>query len=416
MEQGNPYVQRAHLLREQNRFKEAIKEAGLALQQNPEDVEALSIIGHCKIDLKLYDDAIEILQKCIHLNPEEDYVYYLLAFAYYQKDWYHKALNYLENAIALYPYNSGYFSLKGYIYIALEEYESALESANEGLEVYAEDTGCLNCRTTALFKLKRKDEAIETIQDALAIDPEDYLTHCNYGWHFLERGKYKEANTHFKEALRINPNYPHAKEGFKASLKAKLPFYRWLLQYSLWIQEQPKWVRWAFFIGLYLLVRIAGMLTKNVNTAFAIFLGAIILIYVLFVLLSWLGNALANLYLLFNKQGQYLLDVSEKWSARMVGICLGLSLVSAALAFIINELFFISSLVLLSFCVVFTEIQFPIKPFKGTARNVIAQLVILFGVLAGLSKFIHTDLTLLFGFLYFILFVGFMWSSPFSRR
>lgn len=416
MEQENRHVQRANLLREQGRYKEAIKEAGLALQENPEDVEALCLIGHCKIDAKQYDEAVEVLQKCIHLNPEHDYVYYLLAFAYYQKDWYDKALDYVENAIALFPYHSGYFSLKGNIYLTQEKYKEALESANEGLQLNAEDVACLNCRTTALFKLKRKDEAIETINEALAIDPEDYHTHSNYGWHYLEKGKHKEANTHFKEALRINPNYNYAKEGYKASLKAKLPFYRWLLQYGLWMQNQSKAVRYGIIFGLFIIVRIAAAIAKpSENKVVAIVIGLIVFVYLLFVFFSWLGNSLANLYLLATKQGSFLLDTSEKWSARLIGVCLSIAIILGILAATVKDILFIGSIVMLSFCVVLTEMEFPIKLFKGSGRNVTAQLVIMLGLLAAICLFIHKDLTLLFGFLYFIFFVGFMWSTPFRK-
>lgn len=416
MDQENRHVQRANLLREQGRYKEAIKEAGLALQENPEDVEALCIIGHCKIDAKLYDEAIDVLQKCIHLNPEHDYVYYLLAFAFYQKDWYPKALDYVENAIALYPYHSGYFSLKGNIFLTQQKFQEALDAANEGLQINAEDVACLNCRTTALFRLKRKDEAIETINEALAIDPEDYHTHSNYGWHYLEKGKHKEANNHFKEALRINPNYNYAKEGYKASLKAKLPFYRWLLQYGLWIQNQSKAVRYGIFFGIFFFVRAASAIAKPTeNKLIAIVVGVIVFVYLLFVFFSWLGNSLANLYLLVSKQGKFLLDINEKWSAISVGICFSLAIVFGILAISINELLFFGSLIMLGFCVVATELNFPIRLFKGTGRNITAQLVVLFGILGAIGLFIHKDIAMLFGFLSFILFIGFMWSSPFKK-
>jgi tetratricopeptide (TPR) repeat protein len=415
MHNANMFVERANLLLQQKRYKDAIKEAGFALQQNPEDEEALCIVAHCKIDLKLYDEAIAILQKCIHLNPNQDYLFYLLAFAYYQKDWFDKALQYLNNALALYPYNAGYFSLKGNIYIAKNKFEEALQASNEGLEVDAEDTSCLNCRSAALFKLKRKDEAIETIQEALAVNPEDYHTHANYGWHYLEKGKHKQAVEHFREALRNNPNYAYAKEGYKASLKANLAVYRWLLQYSLWMQNQNKFTRYALIFGLFILVRIVMAFgSKSGNTAVGIFVATIVLLYLLFILLSWLGNSIANLYLLLFKQGGYILTVTEKWSSRLVGICLGICILLFVLSFIVTDTLFIGCLLMIAFSVVLTELEFPIKFFKGSTRNILAQSILSCGILGLVSVLIHTEIALLFGFIGFILFVGFMWSSPFK--
>ena len=66
------------------------------------------------------------------------------------------------------------------------------------------------------------DEAIQTMEYALAQDPENELTHATVGWNYLEKGKHKIAVNHFREALRIDPNYNNAKDGLKESLKSKI--------------------------------------------------------------------------------------------------------------------------------------------------------------------------------------------------
>ena len=50
--------------------------------------------------------------------------------------------------------------------------------------------------------------------------------------------------------------------------------------------------------------------------------GGIVLIYISFVLMSWLGNSLANLFLLTSKHGKLALTESEKSSAKAVGAAL----------------------------------------------------------------------------------------------
>ncbi|HRH60597.1 MAG TPA: CDC27 family protein, partial [Chitinophagaceae bacterium] len=189
-------IERARLLLRQKRYKDAETQAGIALQQNPDDPDALQIIGHCRLDTKKYDEAVDIFKKCLGLQPADDYVQYLLAFCYYQKNQLDVSKRYLDNAIAIFPYNAGYFALLSNIYCSQRKYSDALYAANQGLNVNAEDISCLNARTTALFRLNKKDEAYETINEALQADPEDAFTHTNYGWHYLEKGKYKKAYEH----------------------------------------------------------------------------------------------------------------------------------------------------------------------------------------------------------------------------
>ncbi|MBC7723076.1 MAG: tetratricopeptide repeat protein, partial [Pedobacter sp.] len=233
-------LQKAELLRRQKRFKDAEQQVEIVLRDNPDDVDALIILGHCKIDTKQTDEAITILKQSLQYDANNDYVFYLLAFAYYQNNHNLFALDFLDKALAIFPYNAGYFALQAHIRLEQKDYKIALEAANNGLAVDAENVGCLNARSTALFRLNRKEEAYETINEALELDPEDYTTHTNYGWHYLEKGKYKNATNHFKEALRINPNYGYAKQGYKAALKSRMPFYRWILQYSLWMGRQQR--------------------------------------------------------------------------------------------------------------------------------------------------------------------------------
>ena len=99
-----------------------------------------------------------------------------------------------------------------------------------------------NSPLTATFTAN-KEKAFETIKEALAIDPEDDFTHTNYAWHFLEKGKHKDARKHFREALRINPNNSRARQGYKESLKSNLPPYRWMLMFSLWLSSKSKKVK-----------------------------------------------------------------------------------------------------------------------------------------------------------------------------
>jgi len=405
------HIERAKLLLHQRRYKDAEMQAAAVLQQNPNDAEALQLVGHCKLDTKQYEEALKIFQQCLGLVPDDDYVHYLLAFCYYRKHELDISLKYLEQSIALFPYNAGYFSLLSNIYYSQRKYADALHAANQGLNVNAEDVACLNARSAALFRLNKKEEAYETINEALQVNPENDYTHSNYGWHYLEKGKYKQALEHFREALRINPNNVSAKEGYKAALKSKLPFYRWILQYSLWMNHQSRSMRITLILGLWIMMWFISAFQKSGSQIVYYIATFIVVAYIVFVMLSWLGNSIANLFLLASRHGKLVLSESEKISAGLVGLSLLAGIALIACGTFIKSHLFITGLLVCSFAIPLSFLEFPLKIFKGHGRQITIHVMLLCGLLTIFSLFIDQQTALFFGIIYFIFFVGFMWSG-----
>ncbi len=402
-------LRRAELLRKQKRLKEAEREVGVVLQSDPQDVEALIILGHCKIDARQFDEAITILKQCLQFDSSKDYIFYLLSFTYYQKSESKKAINYLKEALSIFPYNPGYFALAAHVHLDEKDYQSALDAADTGLSIDAENVSCLNARSTALFRLNKKDEARETIHEALAIDPENYITHTNYGWHHLEKGRHKDAEVHFKEALRINPNYAYAKQGYKSALKSKLIFYKWLLQSNLWLSQQNKKLRMGIIFGLWLLV--AGINTAGENSPFQYFCYTVMLIYFAIVIFSWIGSSLANLYLMATPHGHYILSSQEKWSAGMVGSSLLVALCLLGVVLFANSNYLFVVVVVASFAILFNEIDFPIQPFKARGRVLFSHIILSTGLLCCLAACFSMPIATWISIIYALFFVGFIWSG-----
>lgn len=314
------HLERARILLRQKRYKDAEQHAAAVLQGNPNDADALQIIGHCRLDNKRYDEAIQIFQQCLGLEPDDDYVHYLLGFAYYRNRGKDKAIVSLQSALRLNPYASAYYGLYAYILMDENKYDEALDKANQGLAVNAQDLTCLNARSQALFRLKNKEAAYDTIKEALSVDPDDDFTHTNYGWHFMEMGKHKKAREHFRQALRINPNNYRARQGYKESLKANLAPYRWMLMFSLWLSAKSRKARWAIIIVIWASVKLLSGVSDAAG--FGILAYVLIGLYILFVVFSWVGTSIANIMLLLSSEGKYVLTKEEKYVAGAVGGCI----------------------------------------------------------------------------------------------
>ena len=185
-------IDRANLLLEQGRAKDAEKQIKLVLEQEPENDNALAILARCYFNSDQPDKGIEVIQQAIRIDPEESYYYHLLGFGFYRKDMNLPAETNLMKSIELFPYNPECFGLLAIVYFDDKRYEESLNKANEGLAIDAENITCLNIRARALSKLKRSDEANSTMEDSLSKDPDNAFTHATVGWNYFEKGNHKK--------------------------------------------------------------------------------------------------------------------------------------------------------------------------------------------------------------------------------
>jgi tetratricopeptide (TPR) repeat protein len=379
-------LEKARVLLDQGRYKDAEAQICQALEHDPDNDQILSMLGRCYLDMKQYDRGIGVIQRAIAVDPNESFYFYLLGFAYYHKDMASDSMENLEKAIELNPYVPEYFGLLAFVLIQEREFEAALEKANEGLAIEAENINCLNARSTALNKLRRTDDAIETMNNALSQDPENETTHSTIGWNLLERGRHKEAQNHFMESLRINPDHNGARRGLKESLKSNIILYKWMLQYSFWVHNKGKKFRVAIPIAFYIVFRVLIKMSEENKTTenIGIILGGI---YVLFIVISWTIGSIANFVLLFHPLGKHSLSNTEKWaaintvSALIAGIVI-MSLSGLASGTGYGDGAFLAGLVCFSLALPLGHIEYPVQ-FRGQNwRTVFGSCLIALGVAA----------------------------------
>lgn len=411
-------LQRASLLLEQGRYRDAESNLRQVLTEDPRNEEALALLGRCYLNSRRLEEGIEVVQQAIALDPGNDFYYYLLGFGHYQQRRLTEAFGFLTKAISLNPYAAEYFGLLAYVLIDERQFAKGLEKADEGLALDAENGTCLNARSVALNKLGRTDAAIETMQHALAQDPENEITHTTVGWNFLEKGRHEEARHHFREALRIDPDLESAQAGLKEAMKSQVAPYRWLLRYSFWAQNKGRKVQAFLPFLLYIVFRVVGgLLSSNEQTRGLAWLVAAF--YILFVVSSWSMNAVANFFLLFNPLGRYALNRSERWSA----ICT-VSVLAAGLALLGLAQFtalgsgtdyegglFLCGLVLISLALPFGEAEFPLQLRGPGWRHRMGNMLLLGGGLSLLLYVLFPPAGFIAMSVYALLFLIYNWSG-----
>jgi tetratricopeptide (TPR) repeat protein len=409
MEFTSIHISRAEVLLEQNRAQNAISELKQALQADPDNAYAYALFARCHYRLEQHKEGIEKIQKAIAIQPDESYYFYLRGFGYYHVNNSTVAITDLNQAISLFPYNAEYFGLYAFILIDERSYELALSKANEGLELDPENLTCLNARARALNKLKRNDEAVDTMQDALSNAPESDFTHVTIGFNHLEKGKHKDAQQHFREALRLSPTLTSAKEGLKESLKSNFPPYRVILQLSYWLGEKGQSFRIAFTIGLYILFRILTGVAKTYPAA-RLFIVPFIVLYFVYFIFSWIGSSLANFMLLFHKDGKYIVDNWERYTAITIVVCL-LTGITAYVGVAPDRLI-LAGVALASMCIPISRFEDGAVMKPASMKFIYSSTLIVLGFIAALAIILFPLASfgsILFG-IYLVGLIIYMWT------
>jgi hypothetical protein len=199
------------------------------------------------------------------------------------------------------------------------------------LSLDADNSLSANQLAQALRLQNKLVENATHLSGMLERDPEDPFTHANAGWTALQRGQHREAETHFREALRLDPDFDYAREGLLNSFRARSPLYRGYLKYCFWMQRLSGGARWAVILGLYFGVKLSRAVFQGPYKMIGVGIGAL---YFLLVLWVWIAKGVGNFILLFDKFAKHALRRNEKIEAVMVGggVCGGILLFGAGVA------------------------------------------------------------------------------------
>ena len=312
-------ISRALVLIETRRYADAEQMLIKGLIENPQDADALAILALCRINLDKYAEALTPAQQAVAIAPDNPFALTTLGRALFFNNKPKEAREYLHGALQMDPTFSDAYMVLSQLEFHERNWEMALYNAERGLENDPEDQSLINLRAMALVKLNRSDEAAETVDYALYNDPEDGYSHSNKGWVNLEQGKYNEAVASFKEALRLDPNNEHAREGLKEAIRGKNWLYRVLLKYFLFMGRLSERNQWVVIIGLYVGMRFLRAISES-NPSLQPFIAPLLVAYLVFALATWIGKPLSNLFLRLHPVGKFALTDYEKTISNITGV------------------------------------------------------------------------------------------------
>ncbi len=309
-------LDRAILLYQQSRYDLAEKELRRELAANPGHARAHGLLAVSLAHQEKYREAIQEARQAIHLGPDDGFGHYALATIFDRQDKLKEAEAAVGEAIRLEPENYYYLGLLSSLHMQQSRWQKGLEAAERALSINPEYLLGVNQRARALIKLGRGRQAESAIQAALALAPGDAQTHANQGWIALEMGDQPCAMEHFREALRLNAELTWAQEGIVEALRSRNFVYGLMLRYFFWMSRLGKGARWGAVLGIYALARTARILVRTPLAPLAI---PFIILYLIFVYLSWTAKSLSDLLLRLDPLGRLVLSkdriVASNWVA-----------------------------------------------------------------------------------------------------
>ena len=206
----------ASLLRERERYDDALAEYFQALELDPDHPTRYHDVGATLLAAGKADQAISFLKKATDLAPHEPYLHYELGRALFDAGRYHECE--LANKAALHHYDSGRYAVKknlglnilnslGLAYLNQSELGEAEECFRKSIGLTASSYFHLGL---SLHWQGKYDEAITYLLHAVDLMPEQPVYWDMAGNAWLELGDLEHAREAFRHAIALDPKYPPA--------------------------------------------------------------------------------------------------------------------------------------------------------------------------------------------------------------
>jgi tetratricopeptide (TPR) repeat protein len=141
------------------------------LRKDPVDVVAIRMLAAIGLQVGQFDDALNLLERCLQLAPGFHLARQNYATALARRQRYEEALSQVGQLLAAEPSNPNYLLMKGNFLVQKGEYLAALELYERFLQDYPSHAGAHLNRGHALKTVGRLEEAIESYRRSIDLRP-----------------------------------------------------------------------------------------------------------------------------------------------------------------------------------------------------------------------------------------------------
>ncbi len=304
------------MLRGHSRYEDAIEFFNQAITAQPDSADAYAEKALCEYHLDKTREAKASIDRAISLDPEEAFPYAIKALILIELNRARDACAMAKKAISMEAENATFRRILGQCYFAMEKYDKAEHWIRRALAADPDDEVATNLLTALLRQQNRMDENQQHMDRLLERNPENAFTHFNAGYTALQSEQYEKAEEHFRESLRLDPNFDEARKGLLQSFRARSRSYRLFLRYCFFMQRLSGGAQWALIIGLIIAVRVGRSLLATIHPSLSIMLLAA---WWIFIFWSFIAGGFSNLMVMADSSARYAL---KKWDI-IEGITVG---------------------------------------------------------------------------------------------
>jgi tetratricopeptide (TPR) repeat protein len=209
------------------------------LKVEPDNIDALRMLGGICYQLGDFDNAIIYIKKEIEIAPSNAIAYNNLGLVLQAKGVLTEAINCFRKAVTLSPrvpdvyYNLGLACQNaGQIDEAIMNYQKAIQIEPGLIEAY-------NNLGVLLRAKGRLDEAIAWCRKALRMNPSNANIYNNLGLSLKDKGNIDEAIANYQKAINLNPDFAGAYYNLGIVLRNKGQFEESINYFQKAIQIEP---------------------------------------------------------------------------------------------------------------------------------------------------------------------------------
>lgn len=211
------------------------------LKKQPNNIDALRMLGGICYQLGDYDNAIRYIKKEIEIRPSNADAHNNLGLVLQARGLLSEAIEYFRKAITLKPhFPEAYYNL-GFAYQNTGKTEEAIMHYRKAIEI---EPGLVEAYNNLGILLRAKghlEEAITCFQKALRINPNYANTYNNLGLSLKDKGNTDEAIANYKKAIHLNSDFADAYFNLAIALQGKKQIEEAISSYKKALQLNPNY-------------------------------------------------------------------------------------------------------------------------------------------------------------------------------
>ncbi|MEQ8767861.1 MAG: tetratricopeptide repeat protein [Planctomycetota bacterium] len=278
-----------HLL-EIERWKLAEQEV-LSLLAEGTTPELLVLLARCRFGREDWDGARVEAKRALELDPEDIDAHTVLAAACIQLGQHRRAETHLLEALRIDPLDVRALYFYSGLMLRTGHLEKAEKLVRRALALDAMHSPSHGLLARILSEKKKRGEALAAGKTSVRLAANEEHSHANLGASYLESGHPFLARRHLREAVRLDPSNTAVLECYlfadRACRVLFLPFYYW----SLLVDRLPgkQFAVWGGFLALCLVI-LPALGAEGIGRS-------IFLVYVLVCLYTWVASPLTSLWI-----------------------------------------------------------------------------------------------------------------------